>query len=1322
MAIKWETPAGLLKTITERVAIDIPLVASVGTISYTNDNPEGTLTFSVIAGRLPVGLRLVEIPEVSGLQSTVHIKGSPVEVKRFTTSKFVIRATLTDVDGNFKEVEDRTFEISVDGSDVPEWVTKAGFLNVGPGNAYFVLDNAKVDFQLEVSDPDLTAGDILEFYLAPMGGELPPGLSLTKDGRIVGFTDPVFALEYLENPTGAYDTSAYDYLPIDVAAGGAKSNGFDSYLFDNVYFDYSESSISPRRLSRIYTFAVAVTDGVNTISEIFKIYVVTEEFLQADNTLVQVDTNLFQADSTRDRFPLWITESNLGKIRANNYVTIFLEVYDPPSLPGTITYFLMNTNPGVYQFKSTGEIIKDGRWEISKKYPRYPLTGNFATDPDEWIVITPETVATLPPGLEIDSMTGELAGKVPYQPSISKTYNFTVMAASFTTVLANISYTLLGDWSSKVYYKQDDAVRYEGFIYVCTEANRAVVPGDNNQYWTRGVSSVEKTFTVEIIGEIESSVNWITDSDLGTIKPNQSSVLQVEAESFLYGKKVIYEFVSGNLPPGLDFLPSGIIQGKVKQFADNAGPGLTRFFDVVSSTTDSTQSKSFDVVFDSNLSSFDKVFKFKIKARDSLRVAENIKEFYFKVISDNTKTYANLYVKALQSKEKRLDWYNFITDATTFPIDSIYRYGDKNFGIQTELKVLIYAGIESREAEKFVQAISRNHYRKRLLFGNLKSAKAKNPTTQEVLYEVVYVEVHDDLEKNNKSVQSVIELPDTIHSKVLVSLDSIKVDSGSSPGAINGRADWAYRVSDRDNQRFFPNSIKNMRKRISAVGSNDREFLPLWMRSIQETSAYETGYVKGLVVCYTLPGKSEVIMSKIKASGFDFKTIDFVADRYVIDILDNEIQERYLAFPQRDILNKLANPGPTRSTVEIPIIEDPVPFYPVIDTGQIKNFNTSEEITPPAPAFPFYGQDAQTTGLQQSLILNKNGLIVIDRNTNLQWMRAPNLSLATPAIKDKKTYNQAREYVNTVNNINYSGFSDWRLPTIKELYSLISFNGIAPTSNDNTSIAGLIPFINNEYFIFRYGQPTEGENIVDNQYISSTPFVAGNLLTGGPVIYGVNFSNGTAKGYYTGTLNQQTKFFVQLVRGPRYGINEFVNNGDGTVTDKASQLMWTEGDNSLGLTWQEALNWVRAKNNENYLGYNDWRLPNVKELHSIVDYSNSPDHNGKPSIDITQFTCTEIINENGQPDYPGYWTSTTIVTTNEIGENAAYISFGRALGYDREQNRWYDVNGAGSQRSDPKIPPTGNNPAYQQIDGKWIRQQTGEAVRGLNFVRLVRNV
>jgi len=819
--ITWITPAGSLGLLTERISIDLTLQA---TTNLTN-----TITYSLIAGSLPRGLKLIN----------GAIKGSPTEVKVYTESRFVIRAS----DG--VDIEDRTFNLAVDGSDRPLWLTQEGFLNVGEAEAYFVLDNAPVNFQLEARDPDLIAGGTLEYYLMPNGGVLPPGLSLSKSGLISGFTDPIFAVEYTLETTGGYDTAPLDVFPIDFVE--ARSNGYDTFVFDSFTFDYNEPSRTPRRLSRIYNFIVAVTDGVYTETRLFKIYVVTEEFLQADNSIVQVDTNIFQADASSDRVPVWITSSDLGRFRANNYVTIFLDVYDPPTLSGTITYFLLPTNPD-------------------------------------------NTPSQLPLGMALDTSTGDIAGSVPYQARISRDYKFTIRAVNYPAALAYTSYAYKGSWNNSTTYRINDAVEFIGITYICVQVHINRLPTDQD-YWRAGTSKTEKTFTVTVIGEIESAIEWITESDLGTIKPNTASDKFIEATSLLYGGRVAYEFVSGTLPPGLTFLPTGILQGKVKQFGDDTGLGLTRFFERADSLApaedSSTLSKDFSSTFDTATTSFDLKFTFTIKARDSVNFATVNRTFTLTVRVENNQTFANLYVKAFQTKPKRLAWYNFITDAVIFRPADLYRYGDENFGVQTDLRVLIFAGIESVAAVKYVQAMSRNHYQKRLKFGSLKTAKAKDPVTQETIYEIIYVEIVDDLEKNGRSISQTVNLSNNINSKVLISYDSIKIDSDIPL------------VSDSDHQRVFPNSIKNMRSRIESVGDRDREFLPLWMRSTQEQAAYETGYVQVLPLCYCKPGAAENVAARIKASGFDFKTIDFVADRYIIDIIDGEIEDKYLAFPQR---------------------------------------------------------------------------------------------------------------------------------------------------------------------------------------------------------------------------------------------------------------------------------------------------------------------------------------------------------------------------------------------------------------------------------------
>ncbi|MBN1482010.1 hypothetical protein EH223_06765 [candidate division KSB1 bacterium] len=110
----------------------------------------------------------------------------------------------------------------------------------------------------------------------------------------------------------------------------------------------------------------------------------------------------------------------------------------------------------------------------------------------------------------------------------------------------------------------------------------------------------------------------------------------------------------------------------------------------------------------------------------------------------------------------------------------------------------------------------------------------------------------------------------------------------------------------------------------------------------------------------------------------------------------------------------------------------------------------------------------------------------------------------------------------------------------------------------------LTPFIDTSYFDFAYGDANAGERIIDAQFASATLYV-GRTMMGEESLFGVNFADGRIKGYRTGPMRGQTEdkgFYILYVRGnPDYGVNDFHDNGDGTITDHATGLMWMQADN-----------------------------------------------------------------------------------------------------------------------------------------------------------------
>ena len=876
---------------------DSPVYPYVVGPTYFNEPllPNGNFEFpgdihvSVIAGALPPGLR------VEGLA----IVGTPFEVARERIFRFVLRAE--NIDG----VTDRTFSITVQGADAPVWVTPAGDLPVGTigeriesinkttlfsavtgdtsvrvvsttgivvgstikltgaGSSIdadtkvlavsastknvrlnkpllgpiaagtgvtftytiiqenlFVLDNDIVDFQLSAIDNDLPTGQKLTYYIPPKGGTLPPGLSLSTSGRITGFAQPLIANDQGDGTNGAYDMNFYDRFAYDY--GVRPSNGFDSFLYDNQTFDYSDTTRTPRKLNRYYQFIVRATDGISFVDRRFRIYVVGDDHLRADNTIMRVGTNAFTADVTYLRKPIWITPKNLGRRRANNYITVFLDVYDPATLQGTIGYAL---NP----------INDDG------------------------------TVSALPPGMILDTLSGEIYGSVPYQPAVTKTYRFTVRAIRY------------------------DAV--QSLVLV----------------------SSDRTFSLDIIGEVDSTIRFTSSGDLGSIAANFVSNLSVEATTTVPGAVLNYSLIGGRLPPGLTLFNDGTIQGKVNQYATAENPGLTTFDNITT-------------VFDNFTTTVDREYVFIVMAKDQFEYSATSKVFKISVTTPSDLLYSNIYVKPFLKLNKREELAEFFTDPDIFEKDKLYRSSDPSFGVQSELKMLLYAGIETKNAAEYVTAFGRAS-RKRYRFGDVKKAVAKTPGTNDIVYEAIYVEILDNAENSLGSVAETIQIQ-YLNSPVTVNQGSRDLwDSSINDNNITVsnqdvlariatqdrilRADSnAQLASDANRSSVFGSSTDNIRKKISAVGETERNFLPLWMRTAQSRSGIEQGFVKAVVICYCRPqsrgdtqNPADRIINNIKNSGFDFKSIDFTVDRAIIDSVEGSVGDKYLVFAAREVIN-----------------------------------------------------------------------------------------------------------------------------------------------------------------------------------------------------------------------------------------------------------------------------------------------------------------------------------------------------------------------------------------------------------------------------------
>lgn len=227
----------------------------------------------------------------------------------------------------------------------------------------------------------------------------------------------------------------------------------------------------------------------------------------------------------------------------------------------------------------------------------------------------------------------------------------------------------------------------------------------------------------------------------------------------------------------------------------------------------------------------------------------------------------------------------------------------------------------------------------------------------------------------------------------------------------------------------------------------------------------------------------------------------------------------------------------------------------------------------------------------------------------------------------------------------------------------------------------------------------------DEQYWADN-FYVGLTHGGMESAFGVNHGTGHIKSYPAEAPGPMGNY-VRAVRGDAYGENSFVDNSDGTVTDTATWLMWQQDDSGAGMDWETSLAWAEDLE---LGGYSDWRLPNIKELYSIVDYTHSPNavnpDNPGPAIDMAFFNITEMPEDSSayNPDYGYYWTSTSAYFNEQETTHAFawYVAFGTAVDSHGE-----DLYGAGGIRYDHK---SENCPPLPEV-----------AERIYNYVRCVRD-
>ncbi|MDP6044176.1 MAG: DUF1566 domain-containing protein [Phycisphaerae bacterium] len=353
---------------------------------------------------------------------------------------------------------------------------------------------------------------------------------------------------------------------------------------------------------------------------------------------------------------------------------------------------------------------------------------------------------------------------------------------------------------------------------------------------------------------------------------------------------------------------------------------------------------------------------------------------------------------------------------------------------------------------------------------------------------------------------------------------------------------------------------------------------------------------------------------------------------------------------------------------------------PVVDTAQVRCYSDRAEIAYPKAFGVYFGQDAQYQGNAPKYKNNGDGTVT-DLVTGLIWQKTPDFV--------KRTHEDAAKYAA---GLKLGGHGDWRVPTIKELFSLADFRGNMRTRT---------PYIDTKALDFVYPKASSGQSgrpgqrDMDGQYCSSTRYI-GITMGRDRSAFGFNFADGRIKSYPL-----RARQYVRCVRGRKgYGENRFKSNGGGTVTDAATGLVWQLADSAKTMNWKQALAYAEGLK---LAGRDDWRLPNVKELQTIVDYRFAPNavdpKKRRAAIDpIFKLTETESW----------FWTGTTHIENG----GGYYVCFGQGLSARKIRGKKMNAHGAGCVRSDPK-----SGDPKQWPNGKGPQS---DEIRIYNYVRCVR--
>ena len=415
---------------------------------------------------------------------------------------------------------------------------------------------------------------------------------------------------------------------------------------------------------------------------------------------------------------------------------------------------------------------------------------------------------TSPPGFLMNTATGWVTGYIPAQVDSSKDYTFVVQC-----------------------YKKD----YPTYV----------TPG--------------RLFTITILGNQSLDITWLTSSTVGTIQAGEVSQSIIEAEA-KNGDALTYSLKnSSRLPPGLTMLSDGSISGRCS-FQSFTLDSNTTTFDIDAAARGLT----------SDVTTFDKTYKFTVIASNNDGTIQAEKIFYLKVYVNTVGPYENLYLRCLPPQNQRDLFTSIVNDTSIFPSSSLYRPNDPFWGRSKNINMLAAYGIQASLASDYVAAMQDRHYTKKLYFGEYGTNIARD-SEDNIIYEVIWVEM---IEETRAYIKGVKQGP--------------PVSSMNIPSKIANWRNPRYDENDPAGYTLKPNDQLLMRRDLATgLGDANPAALPQWMTSVQKDLTVP-GFVTRVPLVYCKPGEGEKLLYRLKKAEQrkeipSLNNIAFVADRYISD-------------------------------------------------------------------------------------------------------------------------------------------------------------------------------------------------------------------------------------------------------------------------------------------------------------------------------------------------------------------------------------------------------------------------------------------------------